>query len=495
MVGTGWRGPHVNALPSSIEALHRSVELGEYTFSDVVRTTLRRIDAVDPLVGALISVNPRALDEAEALDGELRRTGRLRPLHGVTVTVKDNIDTDDLPTTGGSLAFKDRRPKVDADVVRHLRCAGAIIISKANLHELARGKTTRSSLGGQTKNPWDLRYTPGGSSGGTAVAVACGLALAGVGTDTGQSVRSPASATSLVGYRPSRGLISRSGVIPVSRTRDAVGPICLTVDDARAVADVLSGGRLSSDARWQGVHARSALAVSSVDDLTAGDGELASRYREVIDILRGAGIDVRSTVLGDPERIRQRTESIIPFEWPREFAAFFRDDSGPWPKTLEGVLASGHFDETLREPLVQSVHHRPSMLSYLLARQAARGLALRLRMMMRSTGVDVLMFPHQTESVARIGEPQVGRNGFIASLTGLPSIVVPMPALAGRDDHGLPILPSGVELVGRPGFDRSLFDAAKVVETTLRAATPTGRRFIVPCNVPTSVEDRPQRGS
>jgi Asp-tRNA(Asn)/Glu-tRNA(Gln) amidotransferase A subunit family amidase len=159
----------------------------------------------------------------------------------VPLVLKDNFDTADLPTTGGSRTLAGSRPLRDAFTVQKLRAAGALILAKANLQELAMGGTTVSSLGGQTRNPYDLTRTPGGSSGGTAAAVAAGLALAGTGSDTGQSIRSPASATSLVGLRPTRGLVSRRGLIPVSATQDEAGPITRTVEDAARLLDVMAG--------------------------------------------------------------------------------------------------------------------------------------------------------------------------------------------------------------------------------------------------------------
>ncbi len=155
--------------------------------------------------------------------------------------LKDNLDTADLPTTGGSVTLRNMVPAADAFVVARLREAGAIVVGKANLTELAYGGTSVSSLGGQTLNPYDLTRTPGGSSGGTGAAIAASYGVLGIGSDTGQSVRSPASACSLVGVRPTRGLISRRGLMPFSPTQDEVGPITRTVEDAARMLDVMAG--------------------------------------------------------------------------------------------------------------------------------------------------------------------------------------------------------------------------------------------------------------
>ena len=155
--------------------------------------------------------------------------------------LKDNYNTADLPTTGGSAALTGAQPPEDAFVVARLRRAGAIILGKSNMHEFALAGTTMSSLGGQTRNPYDLTRTPGGSSGGTGAAVAANLAVAGTGSDTVNSIRSPASANALVGIRPTRGLVSRAGIMPVSETQDAIGPIARNVADAARLLEVMAG--------------------------------------------------------------------------------------------------------------------------------------------------------------------------------------------------------------------------------------------------------------
>ena len=147
------------------------------------------------------------------------------PLHCIPIVIKDNFNTFDMPTTGGNIGMKRSQPATDAFTVAKIRKSGALILGKTNLSEFARGGISLSSLGGQTRNPYDLTRTPGGSSGGTGAALAANFAVLGTGSDTGQSIRSPASANSLVGVRPTRGLVSRSGVIPNSETQDEVGPI------------------------------------------------------------------------------------------------------------------------------------------------------------------------------------------------------------------------------------------------------------------------------
>src|SRR5688572_11761793 len=239
------RGVDFAVEEATIVGIHGAVTAGRVTCVQVVQAHLRRIEAYDqrgPALNAIIALNRAAVDIAAEVD-RTRIAGRsaLRALECIPVVLKDNFDTADMPTTGGSVTFASTVPLEDAFVVKKLRAAGAIVIAKANMTELALGGVTVSSRGGQTRNPYDLTRTPGGSSGGTGAAIAASFGVAGTGSDTGQSVRSPASAQSLVGLRPTRGLVSRSGIIPVSTTQDEAGPITRTVEDAARMLDVMAG--------------------------------------------------------------------------------------------------------------------------------------------------------------------------------------------------------------------------------------------------------------
>ena len=230
---------------ATITQIHAAFASGALTCSQLAADYLARIEAYDdagPALNAILTVNERALETAAEMDARYAsdRSG-VGPLHCIPVVLKDNFDTADMPTTGGAVTLADAVPPDDAFVVRRLREAGALVVAKANLTELARGGTTVSSLGGQTRNPYDLTRTPGGSSGGTGAAIAANLGAIGTGTDTGQSIRSPASAGNLVGLRPTRGLVSRDGIIPFGTTQDAAGPITRTVEDAARMLDVIAG--------------------------------------------------------------------------------------------------------------------------------------------------------------------------------------------------------------------------------------------------------------
>ena len=238
------QGRTFDLLSASIADIQEAVDAGALTYERLVQLYLNRIEAYDkkgPQLRAVLAVNPRAIEIARRLDQERRTSGRRGPLHGIPVAVKDNIDVREMPTTGGNLALAGTYAAYDATVVRRLRDAGAIILLKTNLDELALGSRGLSSLGGQILNPYDLTRNPGGSSGGTAVAVNVGFAMVGLATETGFSIRSPASNNALVGIAPSRGLVSRAGVIPISYTQDRVGVHAKTVADAALLLDAIRG--------------------------------------------------------------------------------------------------------------------------------------------------------------------------------------------------------------------------------------------------------------
>ena len=234
----------------SLSELQAQMTSGERTAREVCEAYLERIEALDkqgPALNAVLELNPDALDIADVLDAE-RQQGRVRgPLHGISLLLKDNIDTGDkMMTTAGSLALLGHRAQQDAFLVKQLRAAGAVILGKTNLSEWANLRSTRSSSGwssrgGQTKNPYALERNPCGSSSGSGVAVAANLCAAAIGTETDGSITCPASINGVVGLKPTVGLVSRSGVIPIAHSQDTAGPMTRTVRDAALLLGALTG--------------------------------------------------------------------------------------------------------------------------------------------------------------------------------------------------------------------------------------------------------------
>jgi len=226
----------------TISQIHSAYQQGDYTAVQLVTAYINRIDSLDNKVNAITYINNVALSTAKKLDSEFRETGRLRPLHGIPLIVKDNYNTAGMPTTAGALALQNFIPEANAFVVQQLVDAGAIIIAKSNMAEWAfSAKHTESSTNGTTHNPYNLKFVPAGSSGGTGAGIAANFGTIGLGTDTGNSIRGPSSHNALVGFRTTLGLVSRSGIIPLYMRNDVAGPMCRTVEDATRVLEVIAG--------------------------------------------------------------------------------------------------------------------------------------------------------------------------------------------------------------------------------------------------------------
>jgi Asp-tRNA(Asn)/Glu-tRNA(Gln) amidotransferase A subunit family amidase len=452
---------------------------GQLSCVELVESCLERIarwDQKGPMLRAVLAVNPAAREVAANQDAAFTANGLLAgPLHGVVVAVKDNCNTTGMPTTGGSLALQGAIPLAESTVTRRLADAGAIILAKTNLHELALSGTTVSSLGGQTRNPYDLTRTPGGSSGGSGVAVAMDFATVAVGTDTVKSIRSPASANCVVGLRPTRGLISRAGVMPVSHTQDSVGPIARTVADVARVLEVIAGydpddpvtarsvGRLPNSYRASlrpdALEGRRIGVLRSLLGTEARHQDVNAAMARAMQTMRDGGAQVLKIddAFFDADTLL-RDYDVQKWEFKPLFEAYLRDSPQSTMQSLSDVLASGRYhQETLHEFLTQAnaIVDPAHDVAYL-GRLAAHGrLRDRLLALMAEHGLDALAYPLQKCLVAQIatgGQPE--RNGIVAALTGFPALNVPMGF--SIPDANAPLgVPMGMDLLARP-FDEPL---------------------------------------
>jgi amidase len=470
---------------ATIAGIHNAFAAGTLTCHQLVTDYLARIEAYDdegPALNAILMVNPSALETAEEMDARyaLAPSG-IRPLHCIPLILKDNFDTADLPTTGASVTLAESVPLDDAFTVWRLREAGALVVAKANLTELARGGTTVSSLGGQTRNPYDLTRTPGGSSGGTGAAIAANFGTIGTGSDTGQSIRSPASAGNLVGIRPTRGLVSRDGIIPFGTTQDAAGPITRTVEDAARMLDVMAGYD-PKDAIT--AFSRDKIPESYTHSLNpdglagARIGILAeffgaeSRHTEVNEVTEAAieqmaslgATMIRISIPGIDELTRDL--AVAAFEAKTAFDAYLTDLGLAAPvRSLEEFLEADEFHESIREAMetAQSIEdglNDPEYLDRLVRRQNLRQAIMTA---MAEHQLDAILYPHQRRLVASIGEPQLERNGVLSNGTGFPAITVPggfSPPTASAS-LGVPI---GIELLGPEWSEPRLIELAFAFE-------------------------------
>jgi Asp-tRNA(Asn)/Glu-tRNA(Gln) amidotransferase A subunit family amidase len=494
------RNPAFVPEEATITGIHDALAAGRTTCVQVVQAYLRRIDAYDdrgPALNALITVNRNALETAADLDRRASRSA-LPPLHCVPVILKDNYDTADMPTTGGSVTLATSVPPRDAFVVKKLRDAGTIILAKANLTELARGGTTVSSLGGQTKNPYDLTRTPGGSSGGTGAAIAASFAVAGTGSDTGQSVRSPASALSLVGLRPTRGLISRSGIIPVSTTQDEAGPITRTVADAARMLDVMAGYDPDDPITAFGAHRVPATytAFLTTDGLKGARIGVLSEFfgREPVhqDVNAVTEAAIRKMAEAGAAMIPVTISSLDAFTRNIQVAEYEAKNAfddylaalGPRApvKTFDEFIARGEFHSSLKAGLeaerrVGNSTNDPEYKDRLLRRQELRQAIMKV---MAAHELDAILYPHQRRLVAAIGEEQLERNGVLSNSTGFPAITI--PAGFSRPTASAPLgVPVGIELLGPEWGEPGLITIASAFEHVARprrppASTPPLRR-------------------
>lgn len=463
---------------ATIASTHRAMRSGQLTCRDLVRGYLRRIAAYEDEVNALIALNGDALRTATRLDERFRRSGPVGPLHCAPVLLKDNYDTADLPTTASSRSLAASRPPDDATAVRKLRAAGAIVLAKANLTEFALTGITFGSLGGQTRNPYDLTRTPGGSSGGTGAGLAANFGLIGTGTDTVNSIRSPASANSAVGIRPTAGLVSRDGIVPVSSTQDAAGPLARTVADAAAALGVMDGydpadpatgraaGKLERDYR-DGLD-RSALKGARIGVFTsflgtdpALHGEVNATVRRAGRAMRAQGAEVFPVALEGATAERLIAElDVQRFELKGQIDRYLASFDAP-KGSLAEIIASGQVDPLFLPTLatansLESGTAEPEYKDRLVRIQALRD---RVRNLMADNDLDALIYPEQKRLVVPIGQDQVDRNGILAAVTGFPSVTVPAGFSTPKPTapRGVPV---GLEIFGRPFDERKLIGYA-----------------------------------
>lgn len=480
----------------TIAQVHSAFLSGEFTAEDLVSSYLDRIEQIDrsgPELNSLIAISQNALEEARRLDQELAQTGRLAgPLHGVPIVVKDQIETAGLPTTFGSIASGDYQPEQDATAVSKLRAAGAIILGKTTLPDFATSWFSTSSRSGVTKNPYDLARDPGGSSSGTAAAVAANLSLVGIGEDTGGSIRLPASFCGLVGLRVTPGLISRAGMSSLVKPQDTAGPMTRTVEDAVRLLDVMVGYDKRDDYTAAAVIAdrekpyADALRDATLtgkrigilrqafgDDSDPDGAQVNTTIEAALSALHDAGaelvditIDNLDDQVGFTSLYTTRSQSDM-----NEFVA---------ARPAAGIPSMRHLIETrqyhekldLLEAIVAGPDHPtddPHYVERLLAQTAFQRQVIGI---IAQNRLDAVAFPDAKLPAPTREDIFADRwtcltyptNTVIASQLLFPAITVP----AGQTPDGLPV---GLEFMAVPYGERSLLALAAASEATLQGRT------------------------
>lgn len=485
------RAPDVGARPApfdvtekSIEDLQDAMRAGQVTSRQLVDLYLARIDAYDkqgPALNAITTINPRARDTAEALDAERKTRGARGPLHGIPVLVKDNYETVDMATSAGSIALAGFHPARDAFLVRKLVDAGAVILGKTNMHELAAGITTVGSRFGQTRNPYDLDRNPGGSSGGTGVAVAASFAAAGMGSDTCGSIRNPASHNNLVGLRGTQGLSSRTGIVPLSSTQDIGGPISRGIADLAIMLDATVGADPTDTStavatghvppsyraglRADALKGARIGVVRSLFGSAGEDQEVTGIVNRSLDLLKKAGAEVSEVVIPGVDDLLTGS-SMINHDFKFDLADYLARSGNAPVRSLGEILDRGLYHTALESTfrLRNAVQSRDSDEA---RRARVKRAALRraVEAVLDEHRLVALLHPTLRRKPARIGDGQAGSVCQVSAHSGLPALAVP----AGFSDDGVPV---GIDLLGGAFTEQDLLSLGYAIEQMLKLRRP-----------------------
>jgi len=442
------------ATVSEAAAMIRS---GKVSAVELTRLMLGRIEAMNGRLNAFITVTGElALEQAARADRELADGHDRGPLHGIPVAIKDLIDTRGVRTTGGSRHYEARVPESDATVVARLREAGAVMLGKTGLHEMAFGSTSINPFFGAISNPWRLDHHPGGSSGGSAVAVAAGLAYAALGTDTGCSVRQPAQCCGIVGHKPTFGLVSKAGVLPLVSSMDHVGPITRCVRDAGLVLQAIAGADAGDPLTLAGPSDDFLKHLEEPIDGTVvgiprdyffegGDSEVVSVVEQSLEVFSGLGARLREVAFPDCEAAYRAGDATFSEIVDANGTALEEDPEG--------------FSEAFHARYREVAQYRGE--AYEAAQRYRRDFNREVKNVMRSC--DVLATPTSTIAAAPIqSQPpdhakERRKNACIFDFTGQPSISVP----CGFTAAGLPV---GLMLTGDVRDDSTVLRFARAFE-------------------------------
>jgi len=495
---------------ATLAELRLAMASGDATSRQLVLAYIARIDAIDkrgPTLNAVVEINPDAVAIADDLDRERNERGARGPPHGVPILLKDNIDTADrMETTAGSLALLGSKPARDAFVVERLRAAGAVILGKTNLSEWANFRSIRSTSGwsargGQTRNPHVLDRNPSGSSSGSAVAVAASLATGAVGTETDGSILSPSSVCGIVGVKPTVGLVSRSGIIPIAHSQDSAGPMARTVADAAELLGAMTGvdARDAATAASDGVFHRdygrfldpNGLAGARIGVVRAAAFRLGPKTRPVLEAaiaaMQKAGARVTEVELPNAGRMNDTELEVLLYEFKTDLEVYLASRPGARVRTLGELIAfnRANAQREMRffgQELVERAEKKGP-----LSEQAYTDALSANHELGRSHGIDAAMDAAQLDALVAItngpahltdpvnGDSSAGGSTSPAAVAGYPSISVP----AG-DVHGLPI---GLSFFGRAFSEPTLIRLAYAFERATLARKPPTYKTTVELSV------------
>jgi amidase len=482
----------------SIADLQSAMGAGKFTARSITQKYLERIEHVDkqgPTVNSVIEVNPDALAIAESLDKERKEKGARGPLHGIPVLIKDNIDTADrMQTTAGSLALLHSRPPRDSFVAQKLREAGAVILGKTNLSEWANIRSSHSTSGwsgrgGLTKNPYSLDRNPCGSSSGSGAAVAANLCAVAVGTETDGSVVCPSSANGLVGIKPTLGLISRSGIIPIAHSQDTAGPMTRTVRDAAILLSPLAGqdSRDSATSESTGKLSADYTRFLDANGLRGARIGIARKYfgfNDAVDDLMNNVIDEmkrQGAVIVDPADLPSHgkfddTEfTVLLYELKEDLKSYLATRPGA-PQSLKEVIEFNERNKDKEMPyFAQDIFLKAEGKGPLTSKEYLDALEKNHRLS-RKEGIDAVMDKNNLDAIMAptgapawltdlvTGDHAIGGSSNAAAVAGYPDITVPAGFIDG--------LPVGVSFFGRPWSEPTLLKIAYGFEQATKVRKP-----------------------
>ena len=473
-----------------IATLQAHMQEGELSSRQLTQYYLDRIEAIDregPKLNSIIEINPQAIEIAAALDAERQASGPRGPMHGIPVVLKANIDTaDEMETTAGSLAMKGHRPPADAFVVERLRAAGAVILAKANLSEWANFRSTSSSsgwssIGGQTKNPYDLLRNPCGSSSGSAVSVAASLTSVSVGTETNGSIVCPSSVNGIVGIKPTLGLVSRSGIVPIAHSQDTAGPMGRTVRDAAILLTAMAGSDAADPLADRFPDLPPDFAANLSKDALNGarigvfrghsgagaDARVDAIVADTIATLKSLGAEIVDPVEIDTEGMGAAQRQVLYYEFKADLNKYLESSGAPITSLAEIIeFNDSHADTVMpffgqERMLAAQSKGSLSDPEYLEALATSKRIAQTgINMALGEYQLDALIAPTRgpawmTDDVS--GDHSSGiSSSSLAAVSGYASITLPAGDILG--------LPIGISLIGAEFSDARLIQFAYALE-------------------------------
>jgi amidase len=497
-------GPQFENL--TVPELQAKMTSGELTSVNIVVSYLHRIAKFDrggPEINSVIELNPEAVDIARALDEERAKSGPRSPLHGIPVLIKDNIDTaDGMQTTAGSLALVGSTPSRDAFIVERLRAAGAVILGKTNLSEWANFRSTKSvsgwsARGGQTRNPFALDRNASGSSSGSAAAVAVSLAPIAIGTETDGSIVSPASVCGIVGIKPTLGLVSRSGIVPIAHSQDTAGPMTRTVADAALLLGALAGvdprdpetkkseGHKQPDyTKFLDANALKGARIGVVRSKSFGLGPKVEPILEsALAAMKSKGATIVEVELKDIETIGDSEFEVLLYEFKADLEAYLANRPGAGVKTIAELIAFNKANADREMPYFGQEILEMAEKKGPLTEKAYLDALAKNHEITRTKGIDAVIDAEKLDALVTIangpawpidpvnGDAYTGGASSPAAVAGYPSITVPAGQVMG--------LPVGVLFFGKAWSEPKLIGLAYAFEQATKAFRPPDFRKTV----------------